>query len=66
MRSDLEELIKILSKATRQSKPVGIKAHWDGKAWKWEQTLVNPTADEWQPKELQAQAIVHTLKTDRS
>lgn len=52
MQSKLDRIIELMKKIERQPKPTGLKLHWDGKEWRWEQTLVNPTADEWEPKNL--------------
>lgn len=52
MQSKLEKITDLMRKIERQPKPTGLKVHWDGKEWKWEQTLVNPTAEEWEPKNL--------------
>ena len=64
MQRDIEDLIVLLGKITRQSKPVGIKAHWDGKHWRWEQTVLNPTADEYNPRELQHENHIRILKPE--
>ena len=65
MQRDIEDLIVLLGKITRQTKPVGIKAHWDGKHWTWEQTIpCNPKADEYNPRELQHEQFVRTLKPE--
>lgn len=66
MQSDLEDLIILLSKIARQPTATGIKAHWDGKRWTWTMDLVNPTADEWTPRELQHERCVRILKQNSS
>jgi hypothetical protein len=52
MQSKLEKITELMRKIERQPKPTGLKLHWNGTQWDWTMTLVDPKAEEWEPKNL--------------
>ena len=57
MRSDLQEIERLLEKISHQAKPAGLEVNWDGKQFLWKFRPQNMTADEWQPKETREQSL---------